>query len=125
MTSSLGVASTSVRSGTARRPHPRHGNPAPTPSALATGRSAPSPIPPAIPGWSRRRQGGGVDASGAGVGSRGDVASALRRAEAAYAEHQKRTGRSHLFRRPGQDENRPAWYAAYMAAEQAGTDLPA
>jgi len=68
---------------------------------------------------------GRVDATETAFASAGDLASALRRAEAAYAEHQKRTGRSHLFRRPGQDENRPAWYAAYMAAEQAGTDLPA
>jgi hypothetical protein len=39
-------------------------------------------------------------------------------------EHQKRTGRSHLFHRSDQDENWPAWYAAYMVAEQAGTDMP-
>jgi hypothetical protein len=31
----------------------------------------------------------------------------------------------HLLRRSGQDENWPAWYAAYMTAEQAGTDMPA
>jgi hypothetical protein len=35
------------------------------------------------------------------------------------------TGRSHLFHRSSQDENWPAWYASYMAAEQAGSDLPA
>ena len=40
-------------------------------------------------------------------------------------EHQKRTGRSHLFHRSSQDEDWPAWYAAYMVAEQAGTDMPA
>jgi hypothetical protein len=34
-------------------------------------------------------------------------------------------GRSHLLHRPGQDENWPTWYADYMTAEQAGTDLPA
>ena len=45
--------------------------------------------------------------------------------EAAHAEHQKRTGRSHLFHRSVHDEGWPAWYAAYLAAEQAGTDLPA
>jgi hypothetical protein len=50
--------------------------------------------------------------------------SALQRAEAAHVEHQKRTGRSHLFHRSDQDENWPAWYAAYMVAEQAGTDMP-
>jgi catechol 2,3-dioxygenase-like lactoylglutathione lyase family enzyme len=56
--------------------------------------------------------------------STADLASALQRAEAAHGEHQKRTGRSHLLHRSGQDENWPAWYAAYMTAEQAGTDLP-
>jgi hypothetical protein len=30
-----------------------------------------------------------------------------------------------LFQRSGQDENGPAWYAAYLVAEHAGTDLPA
>ena len=57
--------------------------------------------------------------------STADLASALQRAEAAHVEHQKRTGRSHLFHRSGQDENWPAWYAAYMVTEQAGTDMPA
>jgi catechol 2,3-dioxygenase-like lactoylglutathione lyase family enzyme len=57
--------------------------------------------------------------------SAADLASALQRAEAAHVEHQKRTGRSHLLHRSGQDENWPAWYAAYMVAEQAGTDMPA
>jgi catechol 2,3-dioxygenase-like lactoylglutathione lyase family enzyme len=54
-----------------------------------------------------------------------DLESALRRAELAHREHEKRTGRSHLFHRSDQDENWLAWYAAYMMAEQAGTDLPA
>jgi catechol 2,3-dioxygenase-like lactoylglutathione lyase family enzyme len=56
--------------------------------------------------------------------STADLASALQRAEAAHVEHQNRTGRSHLPHRSGQDENWPAWYAAYMVAEQTGTDLP-
>ena len=56
--------------------------------------------------------------------STADLVSALQRAEAAHVEHQKRTGRSHLFHRSDQDENWPAWYAAYMVAEQAGTDMP-
>jgi catechol 2,3-dioxygenase-like lactoylglutathione lyase family enzyme len=56
--------------------------------------------------------------------SAADLVTALQRAEAAHVEHQKRTGRSHLFHRSAQDENWPAWYAAYMTAEQAGTDLP-
>ena len=37
---------------------PRHGSPVPTPSAPATGRSAPSPIPTAIRGWCRRSRRG-------------------------------------------------------------------
>jgi catechol 2,3-dioxygenase-like lactoylglutathione lyase family enzyme len=53
-----------------------------------------------------------------------DLESALRRAEDAHREHEKRTGRSHLFHRSDQDKNWLAWYAAYMVAEQAGTDLP-
>ena len=63
--------------------------------------------------------------SGTAFVSTADLAGALRRAEAAHAEHQKRAGRSHLFHQPGQDEDWPAWYAAYLVAEQAGTDLPA
>jgi hypothetical protein len=46
-----------------------------------------------------------------------DLAGALRRAEAAHGEHEKRTGQ--------RDENWPGWYAAFMAAEQAGTEPPA
>jgi catechol 2,3-dioxygenase-like lactoylglutathione lyase family enzyme len=57
--------------------------------------------------------------------SAADLASALQRAEAAHVEHQKRTGRSHLLHRSGHDENWTAWFAAYMVAEQAGTDMPA
>jgi catechol 2,3-dioxygenase-like lactoylglutathione lyase family enzyme len=68
---------------------------------------------------------GRVDPSNTAFASIADLASALRRAEAAHREHEKRTGRSHLFHRTGQDEDWPAWYAAYMVAEQAGTDLPA
>jgi hypothetical protein len=45
-----------------------------------------------------------------------DLASAMRRAEAAHGEHEKRNGQ--------RDANWPGWYAEYMAAEQAGTDLP-
>jgi catechol 2,3-dioxygenase-like lactoylglutathione lyase family enzyme len=48
--------------------------------------------------------------------SANDLASALRRAEAAHGEHEKRTGQ--------RDENWPAWYAAYMVAEQTGGELP-
>jgi catechol 2,3-dioxygenase-like lactoylglutathione lyase family enzyme len=45
-----------------------------------------------------------------------DLANAMRRAEAAHGEHEKRTGQ--------RDENWPDWYAAYMVAEQAGSELP-
>jgi catechol 2,3-dioxygenase-like lactoylglutathione lyase family enzyme len=44
------------------------------------------------------------------------LASALKRAEAAHGEHEKRTGT--------RDENWPAWYAEYVANEQAGKPLP-
>jgi hypothetical protein len=40
----------------------------------------------------------------------------LRRAETAHGEHEKRAG--------VRDENWPAWYAAYIAAEQTGAELP-
>jgi catechol 2,3-dioxygenase-like lactoylglutathione lyase family enzyme len=60
---------------------------------------------------------GRVDSAATSFGSASDLASAFRRAEAAHGEHEKRTG--------GQrDENWPDWYAAYMVAEQAGTELP-
>jgi hypothetical protein len=49
-------------------------------------------------------------------GSADDLAQALRRAEAAHGEHEKRTGQ--------RDADWPSWYAAYMRAEQAGTELP-
>ena len=45
-----------------------------------------------------------------------DLAGALRRAEAAHGEHEKRTGK--------RDENWPDWYAGYMLAEQSGGELP-
>jgi hypothetical protein len=45
-----------------------------------------------------------------------DLAQALRRAEAAHGEHEARTGE--------RDADWPSWYAAYMMAEQAGTELP-
>jgi hypothetical protein len=44
------------------------------------------------------------------------LASALRRAEAAHGEHEKRIGQ--------RDADWPAWYAAYVVAEQAGKQLP-
>jgi catechol 2,3-dioxygenase-like lactoylglutathione lyase family enzyme len=65
---------------------------------------------------------GRIDAAETAFASAADLASALRRAEAAHVEHHRQTGRSHLFRRSSQDENWPAWYAAYMVAELGGTD---
>jgi catechol 2,3-dioxygenase-like lactoylglutathione lyase family enzyme len=67
---------------------------------------------------------GRTDATETGYVSAADLEGALRRAEAAHREHEKRAGRSHLFHRSDQDENWLDWYAAYMVAEQAGTDLP-
>ena len=63
------------------------------------------------------RLAGRIDTSATTFASASDLASAFRRAEAAHGEHEKRTG--------GQrDENWPDWYARYMIAEQAGTELP-
>ncbi len=59
-----------------------------------------------------------------GFVSTADLEAALRRAEVAHREHEKHAGRSHLLHRTGQDDDWHSWYAAYMAAEQAGTDLP-
>jgi catechol 2,3-dioxygenase-like lactoylglutathione lyase family enzyme len=59
---------------------------------------------------------GRIDPGAISFGSAGDLASAFRRAEAAHGEHEKRTGQ--------RDANWPEWYAAYMVAEQAGTELP-
>jgi len=68
---------------------------------------------------------GRIDATATAFASAADLASALRRAEAAHAEHHSRAGRPHLFHHSDHDEDWPAWYAAHMAAEQAGTDQPA
>jgi catechol 2,3-dioxygenase-like lactoylglutathione lyase family enzyme len=59
---------------------------------------------------------GRIDPAATAFASTADLASALRRAEAAHGEHEKRTGKA--------DPDWPDWYAAYMAAEQAGTELP-
>jgi len=59
---------------------------------------------------------GRVDPATTTFASANDLASALRRAEAAHGEHEKRTGQ--------RDANWPEWYAAYMVAEQAGTEPP-
>ena len=70
-----------------------------------------------------RRPGRTNDAE-TGFVSTADLEAALRRAEAAHREHEKRNGRSHLLHRSDQHEDWHAWYAAYMVAERAGTDLP-
>ena len=62
------------------------------------------------------RLAGRLDPAATTFASVNDLASALRRAEAAHGEHEKRTGQ--------RDANWPDWYAAYMVAEQAGTELP-
>src|SRR5262249_11826016 len=67
---------------------------------------------------------GRINAAETGYVSTADLESALRRAAAAHREHEKGNGRSHLFHRGDPDTNWPAWYAAYMVAEQSGTDLP-
>ena len=59
---------------------------------------------------------GRLDSATTSFASANDLANAFRRAEAAHGQHEKRTGQ--------RDENWPAWYAAYMIAEQAGTELP-
>jgi catechol 2,3-dioxygenase-like lactoylglutathione lyase family enzyme len=59
---------------------------------------------------------GRVDPATTGFTSVTDLASALRRAAAAHGEHEKRIGKA--------DPNWPDWYAEYMAAEHAGTELP-
>jgi len=68
---------------------------------------------------------GRIDTAAMAFASTEDLANALRRAEAAHTERHSRTGRLHPSHRSGHDEDRPAWYAAHMAAEQAGTGLPA
>lgn len=59
---------------------------------------------------------GRVDASETRFASTWDLASAMRRAAEAHGKHEKRIGSA--------DANWPDWYAAYMVAEQAGTELP-
>jgi catechol 2,3-dioxygenase-like lactoylglutathione lyase family enzyme len=66
---------------------------------------------------------GRMNTAETGYVSASDLEAALRRAESAHGEHEKHNGRSHLFHRSGHDTDWPAWYAAYMVAEQAGTDL--
>jgi catechol 2,3-dioxygenase-like lactoylglutathione lyase family enzyme len=62
------------------------------------------------------RVAGRVDPAATTFSSASDLASALRRAEAAHGKHEAKIGQ--------RDANWPDWYARYMAAEQAGTELP-
>jgi catechol 2,3-dioxygenase-like lactoylglutathione lyase family enzyme len=62
------------------------------------------------------RQAGRIDPAATTFASANDLASAMRRASVAHGEHEKRIGAA--------DPNWPNWYAAYMVAEQAGTELP-
>lgn len=59
---------------------------------------------------------GRIDSGETTFASVTDLASAMKRAEAAHGDHEKRIGAS--------DPNWAGWYAAYMVAEQAGTELP-
>jgi hypothetical protein len=59
---------------------------------------------------------GRVDAEVTTFTSPTELASALRRAEAAHGEHEKRTGK--------RDADWTSWCAEYMIREQAGKPLP-
>jgi hypothetical protein len=60
---------------------------------------------------------GRVNAAETRFTSTADLAAAMRRASVAHGEHEAREGGEY-------DLNWPDWYAAYMVAEQAGTELP-
>jgi catechol 2,3-dioxygenase-like lactoylglutathione lyase family enzyme len=59
---------------------------------------------------------GRLDPTVTSFNSEGDLARALRRAEAAHGEHEKRIGKA--------DPDWPDWYAQYLAREQSGQELP-
>ena len=63
-----------------------------------------------------RRAPGRIDPAATTFASASDLASAIRRAAAAHGKQEKSNGQ--------RDANWPDWYAAYIAAEQAGTELP-
>ncbi len=63
-----------------------------------------------------KRLPGRVDPGATSFGSASDLAGAMRRASAAHDEHEKRLGEV--------DPDWPDWYASYMVAEYAGTELP-
>lgn len=59
---------------------------------------------------------GRIDSAATTFGSANDLANAMRRAAAAHEKNERSIG--------GADPYWPDWYAKYMAAEQAGTELP-
>jgi catechol 2,3-dioxygenase-like lactoylglutathione lyase family enzyme len=59
---------------------------------------------------------GRIEQDATSFASASDLASALRRAEAAHGQHEARTGQA--------DKNWPDWYAEYMVREQSGQELP-
>ena len=59
---------------------------------------------------------GRIDAAETSFANAQDLANAMRRAEAAHGEHEKRTG--------VRDANWSDWYAEYMVADQKGAKLP-
>jgi catechol 2,3-dioxygenase-like lactoylglutathione lyase family enzyme len=59
---------------------------------------------------------GRVDDAATSYASVADLSAAMRRASTAHGKHEARIGEA--------DENWPDWYAAYMVAEQTGTELP-
>jgi catechol 2,3-dioxygenase-like lactoylglutathione lyase family enzyme len=59
---------------------------------------------------------GRIDSATTSYASANELADAMRRASVAHGEHEKRIGAA--------DANWPDWYAKYMVAEQAGTELP-
>jgi catechol 2,3-dioxygenase-like lactoylglutathione lyase family enzyme len=60
---------------------------------------------------------GRVDPAITSFSSADDLAGALRRAETAHGEHEKRIGKA--------DQDWPDWYAEHMVREQSGQELPA
>jgi catechol 2,3-dioxygenase-like lactoylglutathione lyase family enzyme len=59
---------------------------------------------------------GRIDEAATAFASGDDLAGALRRAAAAHGDHEARIGH--------EDPDWPAWYAAYMVSERAGTEQP-
>jgi catechol 2,3-dioxygenase-like lactoylglutathione lyase family enzyme len=62
------------------------------------------------------RLAGRIDSNVTSFASAADLANAMRRAETAHGEHEKRLGQ--------RDANWPDWYAAYMISEQTGAQPP-